>query len=120
VIPLGNLFDDSKDVPLESALASDKHGAVAETSDLGVHLVSYGWGTRIKIGPEIDFSFAQIGSDSNKHGSVTNDGWTGRSAISTTGKAPANNGKRHEQGIGMHSNALVTFDLDEIRRAGLM
>jgi hypothetical protein len=120
VIPLGNLFDDSKDVPLESALASDKYGAVAETSDLGVHLVSYGWGTRIKIGPEIDFSFAQIGSDSNKHGSVTNDGWTGRSAISTTGKMPVNNGKRHEQGIGMHSNALVTFDLDEIRRAGLM
>jgi hypothetical protein len=120
VIPLGNLFDDSKGVPLESALASDKYGAVAEITDLGVHLVSYGWGTRIKIGPEIDFSFAQIGSDNNKHGSVTNDGWLDRSAISTTGKLPANNGKRHEQGIGMHSNALITFDLDEIRRAGLM
>ena len=120
IFPLGNLFDDGKGVTLNSAMSSDEFGAKAETKNLGIHLVAHGWGERLNIGPEIDFTFAQIGSDTNQHGSVTNDGWNGTSCISTTGSWPSTSGKRHEQGIGMHSNALVTFDLDEIRRAGLM
>ena len=111
IFPLGNLFDDGKGVTLNSAMSSDEFGAKAETKNLGIHLVAHGWGERLNIGPEIDFTFAQIGSDTNQHGSVTNDGWNGTSCISTTGSWPSTSGQRHEQGIGMHSNALVTFDL---------
>ncbi len=120
VIPLGNLFDDGKTVSLDAALASDALGARAEPTDLGVLKTAFGWGKRIHIGPEVDFDFVHLGADNNAYGTISNDAWLDRNGISTTGQQYRANGKRDEQGIGMHANALVTFDLDEIRKAGLL
>ena len=120
VLPLGNLFDDGKTVPLDGALSSDAFGATAEPSDLGVLKTAFGWGERIHIGPEIDFDFVHLGADDRAYGKVSNDSWLGKDGISTTGQGYQAAGKRQEQGIGMHANALATFDLDEIRKAGLM
>ena len=119
LIPLGNLFDDGKTVPLDGALASDAFAAVAEPTDLGVLKTAFGWGERVHIGPDIDFDFVHLGADGNAYGKITNDAWLDKNGISTQGEGYRSGGKRDEQGIGMHANALVTFDLDEIRKAGL-
>jgi hypothetical protein len=74
----------------------------------------------LEIADGIRFQFSHLGADGSTHGSVTNDGWDTQGGIRTEGK-PANPGMgRAEQGIGMHANALVTFDLAEIRRSGLL
>ena len=119
IIPLGNLFDDSASVSLDAAVKTDKFSAVANANRLGVDRVTQGWGTRTKIAPDVDFDFRKLGSSSHSYGSIVNDGWQAGGAIRTQGKQ-GSSGKRLEQGIGMHANALVTFDLDEIRRAGLL
>ena len=119
VIPLGNLFDDSANVSLDAAVKTDRFSAVANASRLGVDRVAQGWGSRTKIAPDVDFDFRKLGSSSHSYGSIVNDGWQAGGAISTQGKRRSG-GKRLEQGIGMHANALVTFDLDEIRKAGLL
>ncbi|MCO6458933.1 MAG: DUF1553 domain-containing protein [Pirellulaceae bacterium] len=118
-IPLGNLFDDSGSVPLDAALATDKFRAVASENSLGVDRVALGWGARTEIAPGIQFDFSKLGSDGSQFGAVANDAWFNSGGIRTTGQAGAP-GERAEQGIGMHANALITFDLDEIRRAGLL
>ena len=120
VIPLGNLFDDGKTVPLDGAIASDALGSVAEPTDLGVLKTAFGWGERIHVGPEIDFDFVHLGADARAYGKITNDAWLDKNGISTLGEGYQAGGKRQEQGIGMHANALITFDLDEIRKAGLL
>ncbi|MDP6444675.1 MAG: DUF1553 domain-containing protein [Pirellulaceae bacterium] len=117
-IPLGNLFDDGKQTSLEAALVSDKNFATAGSDDLGVQRVVQGWGESAEIAPGVHFNFAKLGSDGSQHGSVVNDGW-GSGSLSTKGRTNRS-GKRDEQGVGMHANALITFDLDEIRRAGLL
>lgn len=120
VIPLGNLFDDTIGVSLNSAVSTDKFKAAATDKSLGVDRVVQGWGKQTQIAPEIHFEFTQLGSDGSSHGGVINDGWDASGGIRTLGQSfPANAG-RTEQGIGMHANALVTFDLDELRRAGLL
>ncbi len=120
VTPLGNLFDDSAGTSLASAAASDQFKAAASNNSLGVDRVTFGWGTTTEIAPGIRFDCTQIGSDSAKYGEITNDGWNNIGGIRTTGKSVAANSGRMEQGIGMHANALITFDLDEIRKAGLL
>ena len=65
-------------------------------------------------------SFAYHGDYIRTHGAITNDGWDSQGGIRTIGKSAPGNLPRTEQGIGMHANALITFDLDEIRRAGLI
>ncbi|MDA1015486.1 MAG: PSD1 and planctomycete cytochrome C domain-containing protein [Planctomycetota bacterium] len=119
VIPLGNLFDDSANVSLDSALSTDRFGHAASAASLGVDRVVQGWGTTTKIAPDVDFNFAKLGSDGSKYGSVVNDAWQPGAAIQTQGKQQSSN-RRIEQGIGMHANALITFDLDAIRKAGLL
>jgi hypothetical protein len=119
IIPLGNLFDDSASVSLDAALATDKYKATASADRLGVDRVAQGWGTETRIAPDVQFDFARLGASSHSYGAVINDAWFTQGAISTRGSS-FNSNKRVEQGIGMHANALVTFDLDEIRRAGLM
>ncbi len=119
IIPLGNLFDDSANVSLDAAVKTDKYSAVANANRLGVDRVAQGWGERTKIAPDVDFDFRKLGSSSHSYGSIVNDGWQTGGAIRTQGKQ-GGSGKRLEQGIGMHANALVTFDLDEIRKAGLL
>jgi len=120
VIPLGNLFDDKKGALLTSALASDPFGSKASAASLGVDRVLHGWGGTAEIAPGVRFDFQSIGSDTHRHGDVTNDGWSSEGGIQTLGKRCSASIGRTEQGIGMHANALITFDLDEIRRSGLM
>ena len=119
VIPLGNLFDDSASVSLDAAVKTDRFSAVANAERLGVDRVAQGWGTRTKIAPDVDFDFRKLGSSSHSYGSIVNDGWQAGGAVRTQGSS-FSSGKRVEQGIGMHANALITFDLDEIRKAGLL
>jgi len=120
VVPLGNLFDDKKGSLLTSALASDPFRSTATAASLGVDRVLHGWGGTAEIAAGVRFDFRSIGSDSQRHGDVTNDGWSSEGGIQTLGKKCSASISRTEQGIGMHANALITFDLDEIRRSGLM
>ncbi len=119
VFPLGNLFDDTKVVPLNSAVATDKYKATASTNNPGIVRIAQGWGSDTTLAPDIKFRFSQLGSDTNKHGMIVNDSW-GDGGIRTRGKGISPSSPRQEQGIGMHSNALITFDLNELRRSGLM
>lgn len=120
VIPLGNLFDDTGTVSLSAAVVTDKFGAAASDKSLGVDRVVQGWGKQTRIAAGLDFEFTQFGSDGNAHGGVINDGWDATGGIQTMGQRFPSNAKRTEQGIGMHANALVTFDLERIRQAGLL
>lgn len=120
VIPLGNLFDDPTGVSLSAAISIDKFCAVATEKSLGVDRVVQGWGHQTKIAPDIEFEFTNLGSDDRSHGGVVNDGWDATGGIRTQGKSFPSNAGRTEQGIGMHANALITFDLDELRQAGLL
>jgi hypothetical protein len=121
VIPLGNLFDDKKGVNLESAVTSDPFRSVATAQSLGVDRVLQGWGTTATIADGIRLNVMSLGSDSRSHGQITNDAWSySDGGIRTTGKKSSSDLPRTEQGIGMHANALITFDLAEIRKAGLI
>lgn len=120
VIPLGNLFDDPVGVSLHSAVSTDKFGAAASDKNLGVDRVVQGWGKQTQIASDVHFEFTQLGSDGSSHGAVINDGWDASGGIQTLGKSFPANAKRTEQGIGMHANALITFDLDKLRQAGLL
>jgi hypothetical protein len=118
IIPLGNLFDDSKNTPLDVALASDKFKAVASEKSLGV--ARAGWAPRTEIAPGVSFDFRRLGGNDLAFGAICNDAWHTDGGIRTTGQRAAANLPREEQGIGMHANALLTFDLNEIRAAGLI
>ena len=119
-IPLGNLFDDKKGSLLNSALTTDPFRSKATAGSLGVDRVLHGWGGTAEIASGVRFDFQSIGSDSRQHGDVTNDGWSSDGGIRTQGAPCSSSIGRTEQGLGMHANALITFDLNEIRRAGLM
>ena len=119
-IPLGNLFDDKKGALLDSAIVSDPFKAVATKESLGVETVAQGWGKSAKIAPGISFNLGSLGSDSRQHGQITNDAWSSEGGIRTKGQAVAAGIGRTEQGIGMHANSLITFNLNEIRRSGLI
>ena len=120
VVPLGNLFDDKKGSLLTSALGTDPFRAKASGGSLGVDRVLQGWGGAAEIASGVRFDFRSIGSDSSRHGDVINDGWSSEGGIQTLGQRCSAGIARTEQGIGMHANALITFDLNEIRRAGLI
>jgi hypothetical protein len=117
-VPLGNLFDDprSGNPTLAAAISSDTSGAIGDAGDLGVYTVlNGGLQTAVTIAPGVSFDFSNAGGNSDTFGSLLNDTayFQGGPGIRTTGSGPFN-----EQGIGIHANRLVTFDLDEIRNAG--
>ena len=126
-VPLSNLFDDPAGTSLNDAIASDAFGAPAEVGDLGIEVAQAGAAVQT-IAPGVLFDFTNVGGGSN--GSFTdqatpvlNDAaysFGGRfGSIRTTGTAmPVYGGVKVEDGIGMHANALVTFDLNELRTAG--
>lgn len=116
-IPLGNLFDDVAETSLGDAIDSDQFKAAADATDLGVDRVIQGWGTEADIAGGIKFDFTAVSSGKETHGLVMNDSW-GDGGIRTLGQPFPANGPATEQGIGLHANALVTFDLTEIRKAG--
>ena len=136
-IYLGNLFDDCKMHSLSEAMASDTYQAAAETIDLGVAAVHDG-GLDLDVCLAEDgvlFNFSNVGGGGSAVlGLPSND--TYRSVLSipirTTGdNLPFTTDELHavvtgeqptkmEEGVGISSNELLTFDLDEIRQAGLL
>ncbi len=122
-IPLGNLLDDSKSATLSDAIASDEFAAVAETTDLGVNWVAKGTFTAVQTlnTAGVQFDFAASDAGDQEYGDATNDCtpqdfW----GIRITGShSPEVSKSKIEDGIGVHANSLVTFDLDELRSAGM-
>ena len=121
-IALGNLFDDPAGRPLESAMQTDSYQAVADESDLGVQRVIQGGPAVQELAADVRLDLATLGWTAHQYGKISNDGWNGDSefetgAISTTGRLikPA---ERVEQGVGMHANAVLVIDLEQLRRAG--
>ncbi len=134
IIPLSNLFDDPKGTSLVEAITSDMFSADAEPTDLGVWLLVTGDNKGVKsIAPGISFDFTNLGGAVSKAGKLPgNDASEAGSAIPEaaklmpvriTGLGPHNGGpplaqKRYCEGFGLHADGRITFDLDEIRKAG--
>lgn len=120
IIFLGNLFDDPVGTPLDQALRSDSYLAVADEGDLGVDLIAealLGAGAINQAG--VRFFFTNLGADGAFFGRVTNDAVVESGVpIRSSGIRPFVGDVRGEEGLGMHANKLITFDLDEIRSAG--
>ncbi len=122
-IPLGNLFDDSATSRLEIALQSNTFKATAEEADLGVARVELaGSATKtLFAGAPFDFNFSNVGWQNASSSLPTNDAVgvdPAFRAIRTTRSNDAFTTEfRLEDGIGVHANSYVTFDLDEIRSA---
>jgi hypothetical protein len=121
---LGNLFDDAADVPLEKAMRTDTFQATAEVGDLGVELVLYGTDAVKQLSPSCRFDLSALGWQEAFCGSIANDCWTvvepaeRTGGIRTIGLGLALDAPKTEEGIGMHANAAITFDLAAIRAAG--
>jgi hypothetical protein len=130
VIPLGNLFDDPRGTPLAKAIESDEFRAVGEVGDLAIHRIFYGGDAAKLINPHVLFDARTLGWNGARHTSITNDAWCesadfgeedgtpGGGGIQTLGTRIQSNVPKIEDGIGMHANALITFDLEKIRSAG--
>lgn len=125
IVYLGNLFDDSKTASLTDAMATDNYQAAGETIDLGVATVHDG-GLDVDVPLAEDgvvFNFANVGGGGPKvNGLPGNDAYRSSRSIPirTTGidfPIPSPR-EKIEEGIGMCTNELITFDLDELRQAG--
>ncbi len=122
---LGNLFDDAKGTPLDEALRTDRLRATPTLGTLGVYGVTYGGNTVVAITPEVTLDLENLGWGGNiaPH-LIANDAWKDSEAFGPAGGLRLDgepmglNEPRMHDGIGMHADALVTFDLDEIRAAG--
>ncbi len=121
-IPLSNLFDDAKATPLAVAIATDTYQAGASSADLGVNrVIDGGLNVAQFITPTLQFNLASAGGGANGAGGAPgNDTFrdVSANAIATRGFNALTGTSRVEDGIGMHANELITFDLDEIRQAG--
>ncbi len=129
---LSNLFDDvgSSGKSLADAMDSDYFRARAEPESLGVERVFYAGRPVKEIAPGVNFDARNLGWQDIAYagGRLTNDAWADahhfadengtRGGIRTQGRPMGYNEPRIEEGIGQHANALITFDLDEIRAAG--
>lgn len=125
-IRLGNLFDDDTTQSLTEAMLSDTYQAAGETIDLGVAAVRDG-------GLDVDFPLFDTGPQFNLvnvggggprvRGLPSNDTYrsTHAEAIRTMGELYDREDAyltKVEDGIGMCTNEMLTFDLQEIRDAG--
>jgi hypothetical protein len=123
-VPLGNLFDDPAGTDLSTAIASDTFGAAAEVGDLGLEVVQRGGlGGPVTIAPNVSFDFLGAGGNTPEFSAILNDSpyfaGGGNGSIRTTGQPmPVYGNAKVEEGIGMHANSLITFDLNEVRTAG--
>jgi cytochrome c553 len=117
-IPLGNLFDDPAEASLGDALVSDEFKASAGPEDLGVERVLHGWGPVADVAPGLRIDLSPLGANGSQHGTVVNDAWSIEGGLRTKGERFPSNNDVVEQGIGLHANALVTFNLRVIRKAG--
>ncbi len=120
-VALSNLLDDSAGTPLVDAIATDTFGASANTNDLGVYAVIAGsLNSSQTIAPGVSFDLSNAGGGSSSAGNPGNDVLRAGDlrAIRTTGAGPVGSNQKIEDGIGIHANGLLTFDLGEIRAAG--
>lgn len=124
-IPLGNLFDDSKDASIDEAVATDTFQSAAEIVDLGVAAVHDGHLDADLLIAEsgVRINLSNVGGGGPKvKGLPANDAYRSTSAVGirTTGREflESEMGQRFEEGVGMSANEMLTFDLDEIRKAG--
>ena len=119
-VPLGNVFDDAAETSLADALASDEFKATAGADDLGVDRVLFGWGEVAEVAPGVRINLGPLGASSLRYGEICNDAWNTIGGLRTLGEPLPADAPRHEAGIGLHANALITFDLTELRSAGQM
>lgn len=118
-VPLGNLFDDEKDIPLRRAVASNPFGATADPTDLGVHHMQAGTeDTVVALHEGIRLDLAELGWTNEWYSPPANDAWKPDDTGISTGSDIAQEKRRYEEGIGMHANQLITFDVHKIRAAG--
>ncbi len=138
---LGNLFDDPAGTPLAEALRTDTFQAIPWENGLGIERVIQAEGrpTRpgqvdyvaqrvaedglVEIAPRVKCNLKTLGWSGMVHGNVANDASSKfvhfeTSGLRTLGQPIASNAPRDEEGIGMHADSLLTFDLDKIRAAG--
>ncbi|QNN21072.1 hypothetical protein HED60_01900 [Planctomycetales bacterium ZRK34] len=125
LVPLDNLLDDNAATSLADAIASDTYGASAGTDDLGVVTVidaghSQAMNTAVTIAPGLSFDYSSVGGGSVNPRAIQNDRWGNPEPIRTTGTSTGyTTGGKIEDGLGMHANSLITFDLNALRSAGL-
>jgi hypothetical protein len=120
-ILLGNLFDDRPRTPLADAMRTDTYQAEADLNDLGVSRVLLAGEPVQQIAPGVRFDLTNLGWQGGQGvSSPVNDAWSvgpTSGGISVTGNAKSAAIPRGDEGVGMHANVLVTFDLDELRNA---
>ncbi|QNN21073.1 hypothetical protein HED60_01905 [Planctomycetales bacterium ZRK34] len=116
VIELGNLFDDAAGDTLADAIYTDTPKRAPTDQSLGVWHVQTGQLDRPQaVGPNIMIDLSTIGGGEPQAGPPAND------AARAMGNYELRLGAddtRTRQGIGMHANALISFDLHTIRAAG--
>lgn len=123
-IPLGNLFDDWPNVTLEEAVATDTYAAYPEIGRLGVVRLMVGGADIQEIGLHTRFDLTSVGWTKDYFKWCANDAYIANEArpheqpIRTLGHNRDLKPGKVEDGIGMHANGLITFDLDIIREAG--
>ena len=124
-VPLDNLFDDPAGTVLHAAVASDTYQAEGAVGDLGVvTVIDGGLGSAQTIAPGLSFNFGVNAGGANNAvgGRPANDTYRSVASvpIRTTGVVDSglSGPPKIEDGVGMHADELVTFDLAAIRAAG--
>jgi hypothetical protein len=123
-IPLGNLFDDWPNVTLEQAVATDTYAAYPEIGRLGVVRLMVGGADIQEIGLHTRFDLTSVGWTKDYFKWCANDAYIANEAerheqpIRTLGHNRDLKPGKVEDGIGMHANGLITFDIDILREAG--
>jgi hypothetical protein len=123
-IPLGNLFDDRMPMTLAAAIETDTFQACPDSDHLGVQSVLIGGDAIKSLTREIRLDLTNLGWTGQSYSLPCNDAAVPnrelqeRWAIHTKGFKPRPAPGKAEDGIGMHTDCVLTFDLDEIRAAG--
>ena len=122
-IPLGNLFDDPAGTALSTAIATDTFRAVADAGDLGIDKLIEGGVSTVTLnstGTPINFNLTNVGWTASSFANPANDatGPGGRSLRTTGASSFSYSLNKVEDGLGLNSNGLLTFDLNELRTAG--
>jgi hypothetical protein len=121
---LSNLFDDTSYTPLGLAMATDAYQAEVTPDALGVDRVIIGDArdnTILEIADKIQLDVKKLGWKDHPEGSAVNDAWAKGShggPLRLDGTLSPRTGPKIAEGIGMHADSALTFDLDKLRNAG--
>lgn len=115
-IDLGNLFDDRAGTPLGEAITTDKPRTPPTDQSLGVWRVQLGALNQPQAAaPGIQVDLTSVGGGEPAAGVPANDA---ARAMNDYAIRLNSSDTRDRQGVGMHANALISFDLHAIRAAG--